>query len=457
MKRCCNRLIQHGGSRCLPLLAHQFDCCRAFYLMHKTIFTITGLGFGDETKGATVDKLCHTYTDIDLVVRSNGGGQATHNVVRPNGMHHTFAQWGAGSFVGRTRTLLSRFMMVNPSTLMVEADVLKFIGIQIKNRMFVDDRCLITTPFHMLLNRAREQARGVAQHGTTGMGISETVMDFLANPDDVMVVDDLRGHRTSIRAQLGATADRLQPELRRLGAELEFARVDMEALVDSYEAFAALANIRNEDEVKTLMQKSRGIVIEGAQGVLLDQYVGFHPHTTWSSTTTRNPFTLLYENDLMRERVAMLGVTRTYHTRHGAGPFPTELRSTGWRFRAKEPHNDDEGHAGQFRRGWLDFTLLKYAVAKCHRLDGLVVSHLDAAPDMYLSVNPNLHGKSAEDNVIRQQGLTRLAYKPVVHGFDRFPEDPAEFIAEELGVELFMTSRGPTHKDREIVMREAIP
>ena len=421
--------------------------------MHKRIWIVTGLGFGDETKGATVDALACHYPDIDLVVRHNGGAQAAHNVVTAGGLHHTFAQWGSASFIPRTRTLLSRYMLTNPITLLNEADALVAKGVSVKGRMYIDHRSLVTTPFHVLLNRAREQARGVAHHGTTGMGISETVLDYLTVGEEALTVGDI--HRADLNERvnlLHQVKDRLSIEMERLGGVDPFDRICIFTIAELYGQFCDMTTMLGPYEVKQLMQKSKGIVFEGAQGVLLDQNCGFHPHTTWSNTTDQNPVELIKENDLLKEKVAALGVTRTYHTRHGAGPFPTE--QPGHEFHPAEPHNADDTAAGQFRRGWLDFTLLKYAKNQMLWLNGLVVSHCDMFPLRYALINPELHGEESRDTLQEQEGLTRKAFIPVPHHkYEHMPEDPAEFIAEELSVPLFMKSSGPKRDDREIVFK----
>jgi adenylosuccinate synthase len=104
----------------------------------------------------------------------------------------------------------------------------------------------------------------------------------------------------------------------------------------------------------------------------LDQHHGFHPHTTWSSTTPANARLLLAE---IGGRARVLGVTRTSTTRHGAGPLPTEDASL--RARLPEPHNGDGGYQGPWRVGHLDAVLLRHAIRACGGIDGLAVTHLD--------------------------------------------------------------------------------
>src|SRR5271157_1837790 len=119
---------------------------------------VAGFGFGDEGKGSIVDYLTRRH-GARLVVRYNGGAQAGHNVTTPEGRHHCFSQWGSGTFAG-ARTLLSRFMMVNPIFAVSEARHLESVGISNPwSLLSVERDALITTPFHVAANRLREIAR----------------------------------------------------------------------------------------------------------------------------------------------------------------------------------------------------------------------------------------------------------------------------------------------------------
>ena len=133
-------------------------------------FLVAGLGFGDEGKGSIVDYLVRRE-NARTVVRFNGGAQAAHNVVTPEGAHHTFAQFGSGSFAG-AETVLSKFVMVNPPALLKEAAALKGKGVE--PQVYVDKAALVTTPFHVAVNRIKESRRGSGRHGSCGMGIFET-------------------------------------------------------------------------------------------------------------------------------------------------------------------------------------------------------------------------------------------------------------------------------------------
>src|SRR3954462_3394351 len=114
---------------------------------------VVDLAFGDCGKGTIVDFLTRQY-EAHTVVRFNGGPQAGHNVVTADGRHHTFAQFGSGSFVPGVRTLLSRFMLIEPYALLNEAAHLEQIGVpDPMSRLFIDGRCLVITPPQQAANR----------------------------------------------------------------------------------------------------------------------------------------------------------------------------------------------------------------------------------------------------------------------------------------------------------------
>lgn len=115
------------------------------------------------------------------------------------------------------------------------------------------------------------------------------------------------------------------------------------------------------------------IIFEGAQGVLLDESYGFHPHTTWSDTTPRAVESILADLNWAGD-VQHLGILRSYLTRHGNGPLPTFDPSLDV---MAEPHNSSSGWQGLFRRGHPDKVLLQYTLAVTGPLDGLLISHLD--------------------------------------------------------------------------------
>lgn len=348
---------------------------------------VVGLGFGDESKGATVDHLCASR-DVSAVVRVNGGAQAAHNVVA-DGVHRTGCLFGGGSFT-RTPTLLTAATLVDPEALVREA--WELVGLGVENPfglLTVDPDALVTTPIHRLANRTREDLRGTGRHGSCGMGVGETawfdlacrarlsagaVLGNLAAPADApaaaMRVRDL-ADPASIRRRLAELERFYHPLLVRGRHEVP----SLAAMTDELAEVGALLRVESSQSYLARAGERGTVVVEGAQGVLLDETYGFHPHTTWSTTRPTAARTLLARAGLGRPYV--LGLTRAYTTRHGAGPLPSEDASLATAL--PEPHNGVGEYQGAWRTGHLDLVLLDYARQLCGGVDGVGVSHLDVA------------------------------------------------------------------------------
>jgi adenylosuccinate synthase len=334
---------------------------------------VVDLGYGDAGKGTIVDWLCASRArdgrPVRAVVRFNGGAQAAHHVLAPSGQVHPFAQFGSGTFTPGTRTFLSRFMLLDPLALVAEAERLRCLGVADPFGLVTVDRAaLLTTPYHRAANHAREQARGAARHGSCGMGIGETASYALAYPADAPRAGDLVAPRTLLR-KLTLLRDRLAP-----GPAIDSAGspppADVAAVFQAVGARLTMAG----DGYLTGLLRAGPVVFEGAQGVLLDEWRGFHPYTTWSTTTFENAETLLAEGGAAGT-ATRLGVTRTYQTRHGPGPFPTEDPGLD----VTEPHNANGRWQGPFRAGHLDAVALSYAARVAGGVDAVALTHLDTA------------------------------------------------------------------------------
>jgi adenylosuccinate synthase len=425
---------------------------------------IVDLGFGDAGKGSIVDWLASPAGSAvaglarppAAVVRFNGGAQAGHNVVTPDGRHHRFAQFAAASLHG-VPTILSRHMLVEPLALAVEAQALAALGVPDPFGLLrVDIDALLTTPYHAVVNQARETTRGAAAHGSCGIEIGETIAYQLAHPDDAPRVRDImHGSRLQIllqRMQDWAvdTIDRLRPDQDR--TELPSA----DTLLDVYAQFATTVRLVDTAYLRRVA-RTRRLFFEGAQGVLLDESYGFHPHTTWSRTTFENATELLTEASVDvhdREQVLRVGVTRTYTTRHGTGPLVSEDATLLPLL--PERHNTAGRWQGAFRVGHLDLVALRYAVDVSAAIDALAVTHLDTAANANLTAPGalqmaaawhipglpplrRLHTPTNSPNT----DLTRLALqaKPVLQSA---PTDWAALLRDELATPVLVQSWGPT-------------
>jgi adenylosuccinate synthase len=391
---------------------------------------VVDLGYGDAGKGTVVDALCAS-APVRAVLRFNGGGQAAHNVVLPSGRHHTFAQFGSGTLRG-VPTHLTRFMVVDPLALALEAAALG----NPFHLLTVDEQALLATPWHRAANQRREVARGASRHGSCGMGVGETMAYGLSHADAPRV-GDVRS-RSLLR--------------RRLAAVEAFYGVDpdisLDDVVSVFAAFGQAVSIVDGSHVDVLL-RSGPCVFEGAQGVLLDEWRGWHPHTTWSTTTFDNVAALC-------SSFRRLGVVRTYTTRHGAGPlvtFDPELA-------IPEAHNGVGEWQGAFRVGHFDAVAHRYAVEVAGGVDELAVTHLDVpgrVPGLRICTSYDLEGvpwnrivPGPFRDLAYQEGLTALLSR-ARPGARHRPADWAGEIGALLGAPVTIESWGPSANDKRHV------
>lgn len=343
---------------------------------------VVDLGFGDAGKGLVVDALARQGV-APLIVRFNGGAQCGHNVVTPDGRHHTFAQLGAGMFVAGASTLLGPEVIVHPTGLLEELSALAAKGVPTpERRLSVSVSARLITPYHQAANRLRELARGSERHGSCGLGVGEVAEDSLLHPEVVLRAGDLRARAVMVE-KLNAARGRLWArlgearEVAGLAADRERGVFASPEIVERWtERASALTPWLLEDEaLVTLIDRADSVLFEGAQGLWLDQDLGFHPHTTWGDTTFRGALELLGATR-GRHRVQRLGVLRTHAVRHGPGPFPSEDPAAG---RLVVEHNLENEWQGRVRYGWFDEVLARSAVSALGGIDALALTHLDTA------------------------------------------------------------------------------
>lgn len=347
-------------------------------------YIVVDLGFGDAGKGLLTDFLVRQL-NAGVVVRYNGGAQAGHNVVTPDGRHHTFSQFGSGTFIPGVRTYLSRDVVIHPGALLVEGDILEQRGIRdVFSRLRVSDLAPVITPFHQAANRIREMARGAERHGSCGVGVGETVEDALLYTEDCVLAGDLTNPAT-LRRKLRSIRERKREQIAGLcrdispGSQLArewgvFEREEViEAWITSMVRIGELGLAAPDPVLERWLRETETVIFEGAQGVLLDADAGFHPFTTWSRCTAENAFELI-EEMAPDSSAFKIGVMRSYAVRHGPGPLPTETDElTSVIFE----HNEHNEWQGAVRYGWFDAVLARYALGLTGGVDSLAVTHMD--------------------------------------------------------------------------------
>lgn len=320
---------------------------------------VIGANFGDEGKGLVTDYLASKTGEDTLVVRHNGGAQAGHTVTTPDGRRHVFKHFGSGSFAG-AKTYLSRFYVCNPLLYFKELEMLQSLGVE--PIVYADPRAPVSTPYDMMINQIVEEHRADGRHGSCGVGFGET-LERDAYPEYSLGVSDLK-NRVFLRGQLEKIRGEWLPRrLRALGVDtLSDAWKDriysgriFDLFMDRARDFIdAVPQARAE-----IMQVSKAVVFEGAQGLLLDQNYGWFPHVTRSNTGIRNALELARDAGI--DDIRATYITRAYCTRHGAGPMPHELEAKPYA-RIHDATNIYNEYQGGLRFGWLDLDLLASSI-----------------------------------------------------------------------------------------------
>ena len=365
----------------------------------KDIKVVIGANFGDEGKGLMTDYFCSNFAKDKKVlnIRFNGTCQAGHTVVKGE-KRHIFSHFGAGSFNENVITFLPSDFYVNPILFNKEYDELVELGIT--PVVIVDQNAPVITFYDMLYNRVIESSRGENRHGSCGMGLWEALLRGRA--DYVLTVDDLKKGVRKLSNQIIDIRDNYFTEkFKQDGIVFNGAVVDDidwldENIIDTYiyEAKKMLDRIIIEDE-KSVLNRFDNIVFEGAQGLLLDwMNREYMPYLTASRTGLFNVNRLLKLID-SEFNFEVCYMTRSYFTRHGAGPLMTEVDN-------KEilgiTENDKTNHLnpwqGVFRYGYFDLDLFKKTIEKdlndlelgCYK-KSICVTHLDETMDYIMTEN----------------------------------------------------------------------
>jgi adenylosuccinate synthase len=333
---------------------------------------IVGTQWGDEGKGRIVDWYA---ANSDFVARYNGGDNAGHSVtvgdtlfklhLIPSGIIH------AGPVA-----ILGNGMVINPQSLLAEMDMLKSHGIDVgPNRLKISHAAHLITPSHQALDKALDFARGKGNIGTTGRGIGPAYTDKAIRRG--LRVADLMDD--SFFDKLNVLTSEINKQLVALGAPVLDGK-EIEANFRLYQAILLPYITDVSIELSDAFASGKSILAEGAQGTLLDIDHGTYPFVTSSSTTAPGVFTGLGLGLTTAKDAVVTGVCKSFQTRVGSGPFPTEvfedvaerLRGTG-----KNPWDEFGTTTGRARRvGWLDGVLLRYA-SRINGLTELIITKMD--------------------------------------------------------------------------------
>ncbi len=334
---------------------------------------IIGTQWGDEGKGKVVDLLTER---ADAVVRFQGGHNAGHTLVI-DGKKTVLHLIPSGILHDNVICMIGNGVVLAPDALLKELNMLASNGIDANGRLFISEASTLILPYHIALDQARELARGKKAIGTTGRGIGPAYEDKIARRG--LKVGDML-HRERFAARLGEVLDYHNFVLKHY---FKTDTVDFQKVLDEGLAMAEILRPMVADVTGMLHRMradGKNIMFEGAQGTLLDIDHGTYPYVTSSNPTAGGAATGTGVGP--RDFDYILGITKAYTTRVGAGPFPTELYDgvgltdpIGARM-AKIGHEFGSTTGRPRRCGWLDAVSLRRSV-HLNSLSGICLTKMD--------------------------------------------------------------------------------
>jgi len=329
-----------------------------------TCVVVVGAQWGDEGKGKLVDVLAER---ADMVVRYQGGANAGHTVVTGE-TQFILQQIPSGILHPRVTCIVGNGVVLDPDQLFTELDQLAEKGIDFSGRLVVSDRAHLVLAYHKLLDQASEKSQNI---GTTGRGIGPTYEDKYGRRG--IRVADLRD-LAALRPVLAERVARANRLLELMGSTARAALDAQMALVERWTPRLLPLTADAGLVVHHAVKRGKRVLLEGAQGSLLDVDHGTYPFVTSSNTTAGGAAVGAGIGPTAIHGV--LGVVKAYTTRVGNGPLPTEADDPEGR-RLRELGGEFGAVTGRPRRcGWFDATVVRYAV-RVNGLTGLAVTKLD--------------------------------------------------------------------------------
>lgn len=411
---------------------------------------VVGAQWGDEGKAKVIDYLTER---ADLVARYQGGANAGHTVV-VGANKYVFHQVPSGILYPDKRCLVGNGVVMDPLAFLGEIDELEARGLEIQGRLFVSARAHLILPYHQALDQAGEKRKGESAIGTTGRGIGPAYVDKAARTG--MRIGDLMNPERFERRLESALAEKNRLLEKVYGAEtLEFG-----PMLQTYLAAGARIAPFVRDVSLLLhraMDSGQRVLLEGAQGTLLDVDHGTYPFVTSSNPVAAGACLGVGIGPTRVGRT--VGIAKAYATRVGNGPFPTELdEAMGERFR--KLGQEFGATTGRPRRcGWFDALVARHA-ARVNGLDELAITKLDVLDtleEVQVCVGYRLYGETLDELPMDPEDLEQAEpiyermtgwQKPTVdlRSLEALPKEARAYLdrlSELSGVPIGIVSVGP--------------
>ena len=421
---------------------------------------IVGTQWGDEGKGKVVDVLTEKAA---VVARYQGGNNAGHTVGIKN-EKYVLHLIPSGILHKGKKCIIGNGVVIDPSALIEEMDGLKEQGIDIDDNFLISKSAHVIMPYHTAIERENESRKGNNKIGTTGRGIGPSYTDKVAR-HGIRMMDLLAPDL--FREKLAANLDTVNFLLENL---YKAAPLKAEDIYSQYMKYAERLSryIADTDVIiNREMDEGRNVLFEGAQGTLLDIDHGTYPFVTSSNTIAGGACTGLGVGPTRIDKV--LGITKAYTTRVGAGPFPTELKDElGEAIRQKG--GEFGATTGRPRRcGWLDMLVLRHA-RRVNGLTGIALTKLDildGLDTLKICTGYTFEGRTYDDFPKEIDVLHRCepVYEEMdgwkestlgIRDFDALPANAKRYIRrieELMGTEVQIISTGQK-RDEIVVLKE---
>ncbi len=421
---------------------------------------VLGAQWGDEGKGKIVDMYSQ---QADVVIRYQGGHNAGHTVW-VSGVKYILRLIPSGIIHENTINIIGNGTVIELDALFKEINELKEKGVNFKGRFFISDRAHVIMPYHIFFDKHKEELKGANKIGTTGRGIGPTYMDKTAR--NGIRIGDLFNEKLLMEKITTNVEELNKYAVKAYGVDpvnkedaIAYCKRHIEDLKDYVTDTSYLTN--------KLVDEGKKVMLEGAQGTMLDVDFGTYPFVTSSNGTAGGACT---GTGLSPRKISCIaGVMKAYTTRVGSGPFPTELFDEDGEA-LRKAGNEFGAVTGRPRRcGWLDLVAAKYAVM-INGLDYIALTKMDVLDNMpviKLCTAYDINGKIVEQFPADLESLENI--KPIykefkgwmtdlskVKSLEELPKEAKEyidFIKDYLDVPYCVISVG-TDRSQTIVLNE---
>lgn len=370
----------------------------------KDVKVIIGANFGDEGKGLMTNYFCEQARNNNqsaIVVLHNGGSQRSHTVSLSPDIRHAFRHLGSGTFQGAD-TYFAEDFIIDPINFVSEYVEIVNLGYKTKVKIYANKNCMVSLPCDALINCIKETERSIGKHGSCGCGIYETIKRNQKKELSLSAYELSKMTKSAIIQLIEESRKYAITEIRNWCLEHNIIKLsdtslmyykmlmEYEEIVNSYIYDAQSLKIMNFVD-DTILNEYDNVIFEGGQGLLLDQNnKAYYPHLTPSNTGSINPCNIIKSAGLTNSDIELCYVTRTYLTRHGAGPLLTECDKININPHMHDKTNEPNLFQGTLRYGYMDTEDLYKRIHKDENdftlphKTSIAVTHLNETDDCFI-------------------------------------------------------------------------